>query len=141
MRIYVPPTDDQPDFDLSEVAAIVAKVSEESYEGNIKIESSRQISKTSVRVTLTVINPRGKGARRSASDLPLTAACWHVFRDVIKAVYEAHPDARVNTGTARYVSAEHFRVSGDATGTLPVGSADHRIPVAAACECERNQSA
>lgn len=137
MRIYVPPPGGDFSFSVADMAALVERVSTEKYGGNVRILSSRQISRTNLRITLTVRNPNGRGARVTPGGFHLQAACWHVYRDVLAALYDAYPDARVNTGTARYISREHFLASGDATGQLPVGLPGQQIPAVKACDCER----
>lgn len=79
------------------------------YGGNIILKGDiTRKSKTRFSLGLRADSSFAKGARRSPySDRRGPWACWHVFRDFSRLVFEMNSDARISTVMARYTS-ENF---------------------------------
>ena len=77
-----------------------------------------------------------KGARRSWSGRRLKATCWHGFRDVFLALFEACPDARVTTAMADYRGKVDFEAKYLATGSRMTEAGGKRTPYRLLCDCE-----
>jgi hypothetical protein len=115
---------------------IVKDVSCKSWNSNVIVRDSRDESNSRgarCRMTLRVEDSSGPGARESASGRRTVAACWHVVRDVLRAVYEYNPDVRVVSGLGErddngkfrptvYKNSAHFEDTFPATGAINVGS-------------------
>lgn len=110
-----------------QLRAVVDQVSRDHYGGNIMVDwersSPRLLNQRGTRFRGRVLarSSRGPGARRSWSGRRLTAACWHVFRDVIREALRQYPDAAFRTSMARYTAA-NFEDTYPATGYRNVGS-------------------
>jgi hypothetical protein len=105
-------------------AAIVADVSIRKYNGNVVLPgrgrpAALNQAGTRFRTRVIVSDSRGPGARRTPSGRRQPAACWHVFRDVIRETLAAYPDTVLRTGLARYDTATFeltYRETGRRTG-------------------------
>lgn len=123
-------------IDENTLSDIVAKVSADKWGGNVIVKDSCDESNSRgprARMTLRVVRSDGPGARESASGRRTIGACWHVVRDVLRAVYEHNPNVRVVSGlSARsadgkrrptvYKNSAHFEDTFPATGRINVGS-------------------
>ena len=108
------------------------------YEGNVRFKNGPDAvnSKgTGHRLTLTVNKSAGPGGRRSATGRKVAAACWHVHREFMRAVYRRAPEAVIITALARYEDAQDFEEKFTATGHGNIGSAAHPQSMRNACEC------
>ena len=78
---------------VADFEAIVQQVSEQHYDGNVVPEwrkyragapSLLNAKGTRFRGRVVVMDSSGSGARRSWTGRRMPAACWHVFRDVVR---------------------------------------------------------
>jgi hypothetical protein len=129
-----------------ELAAIVQRVSDEQYDGNISVGEGTQgawrtVGKRvqHVRFTLRVNSSKAPGHRRSASPFGpsrrLIAACWHAHRDVMAAIFEAHPEARLKTSLADYRGGEDFEDAFPGTYYAQIGAPIAPVYMGEACDC------
>lgn len=77
---------------------------------------------------------RSKVKRSMGRERHIPALCWHGFRDVLQAVFERYPNARIDTAMAKYIGLEGFMEKYPATGLRNVGS--QMFPVQAREECD-----
>ena len=122
-----------------EFDAIVRHVSEARYERNVMCNDPRpsglNAAGTRFRQRVIVASSRGAGARRSWSGRRMPCACWHVFRDVVRATLAAHPAVTFRTSLAYYTS-DNFEATYPATGTVNVGSMGQPAYLPDLCECD-----
>jgi hypothetical protein len=85
--------------------------------------------------TLTVVDSRKQGARRGRSGRRIAAACWHAYRDFIRACF-AEGATRVKSCRADWTSLDNFEDTYEATGDANMGSMFEPLCYADACECE-----
>jgi hypothetical protein len=122
-------------------ACVVRDVSNTRYDGNVRVDWGEwgpallNQAGTRFRGRVLVYSSRGKGARRSWSGRRLAAACWHVFRDVVREALARYPDAVITTSMARY-TAENFESTYPATGEVNVGSMFEPAYLPDLCECD-----
>lgn len=108
---------------LGDFCAITGDVSRRSYEGNVIVAPDAHWARRySVVARLRVSDSRGTGARTAPSGRHGPYACWHAHRDVLRALFEAHPDATVRTALAVYRGMEGFERDYPATEYRNVGS-------------------
>src|SRR3954462_706672 len=101
---------------LAEFERITERVSDAEYCGNVRVHpDARAVSGKSCQGRLYVANSRGPGARTSSSGRHGPYACWHAYRDVLQALFDAYPDARVRTGLANYIGRDGFESEYPAT--------------------------
>jgi hypothetical protein len=119
--------------------AIVWRVSETRYDENVTCDGLAPtkygrggVPRFNQRVI--VRSSRGAGARRSWSGRRMPCACWHVFRDVVRATLTAHPTATFRTRMAHY-TADNFESTYPATGCLNIGSLMQPAYMPDLCEC------
>lgn len=78
------------------------------------------------------------GQKRSASAFSnmrrVNAVCWHVYRDVLIALFDAHPAAKVKTAYAKYYGAEQFYALYPDTAHINVGSQVYPVSAAECCD-------
>lgn len=65
---------------------------------------------------------RVNGSRSSWSGRATRAACWHAYRDVLRAVFAEYPHAVVTTALARYEGAAGFESTYASTAYKNIGS-------------------
>ena len=130
-----------------DLATIVERVSAEQYGGNIRVGEGMQgrWSTQGSRVKrvlfgLRVNSSQGPGHRRSAGGLSqskrMVAACWHAHRDVMAAIFDAFPDARLKTSLADYRGAGDFREAFPETYYSNIGSMMFPCYMGDACDCD-----
>lgn len=79
------------------------------------------------------------GARRSAgSDRRGPWACWHANRDVMRAVFELNPDARIQTPLAVYRGAADFEAQYRSTGYRNIGNMFNPRTMPELCDCDNS---
>ena len=135
--------------ELGEFIRITNGISNLNYDGNIEVNPwSREIYRTledspRIQVSLTCKSSYGAGARRSRAyrfnpSKPrrrTTAVCWHGFRDVLLAVFERHPDARIVTGMADYRGLEGFENLYIPTSRVNIGPPADPVTYPELCDC------
>lgn len=124
-----------------EVTRITAVVSENLYGGNVMVDRfARDLATRNggFRGRIIVRDSSGQGSRRSSSGRRGPYACWHVFRDVLFAIFEAYPDAVVSTSVARYKGRTDFLDTYPGTRNHPVGSRAVPGTLGERCECDGN---
>lgn len=118
--------------------AIVRRVSSDRYDNNVMCYDPRPTrlnrAGTRFRQRVIVASSRGAGARRSWSGRRMPCACWHVFRDVVRATLAEHPTVTFRTSLAYYTSA-NFETTYPPTGWVNVGSAFQPATLPELCEC------
>ena len=65
---------------------------------------------------------RVPGSRHSWSGRATRAACWHAYRDAIRAVLTEYPNATVKTAMARYEGLDGFESTYPGTAFINIGS-------------------
>src|SRR5436189_6234094 len=105
------------------VVDTVERVGREHYAGNLTTESwAKALPETSRTrhggfsgriIARSSFEP---GARRAASGRRMPCVCWHGFRDVFIAIFQAYPDATIRTGLATYKGHADFLEKYPATG-------------------------
>ena len=105
------------------------------YGDNVRFKNGPDVQGTGHRLTLTVNKSAGPGGRRSATGRKVAAACWHVHRDFMRALYIQAPEAVIITALARYEGAQNFEEIFTATGHGNIGSAANPQCMRNACEC------
>lgn len=113
-----------------------------AYEGNVrfKLEPDAVNQKgTAHRLTLTVIRSANPGGRRSSTGRKVAAACWHVHRDFMKALYGMTPEATIKSALAFYRGVKDFEANFEDTGKHNMGSAFEPCAVRNACECDDDE--
>lgn len=139
------------------IRAIVERVSAERYGGNVRIHrDAGPISRITVETTergggemwmngygfkgrIDVHSSKVIGARRSASGRRINAACWHAFRDCIRAILTQYPHAIVSTGMARYEGLAGFERVYPETANANIGSLFAPRFMPDLCECEDSE--
>lgn len=94
---------------------IVKRVSEDQYDGNVIVRAdARELGPHRFVGGLAVESSHGPGARRSWTARRTRAACWHVYRDVLAALFAQYPDAVVHTPNGPILRP--VRIPGRVTG-------------------------
>lgn len=121
-------------LDAHGIAALAERVSEEQYDGNLTVESEPTRGRT-VRVKLGTADSYAHGSRRSWSGRHGRWACWHAFRDVLTAIFNADPDATVRTSMTTYRGARGFLANYPGTADQNVGSLMQPAYMPELCDC------
>lgn len=120
---------------VDEFRSAVRSVSEQ-YGGNVIIHAdAKATSSRSSRGRVVVRDSRGPGARRSWSGRRGPWACWHVYRDVLTELFDAHPEAKVRTSLATYDGEDGFNQNYPATAYKNVGSMVAPAYMPELCDC------
>lgn len=114
---------------------IVAEVAVNYYEDNITFKRLEQITKNCIIFTLTVEDTKRPGYRRGPSGRKVAAACWHAHRDIMQAIFDQFPHARLISTMARYNGAGDFERNFRKTGQQNVGSMFAPLYMMEACDC------
>ncbi len=123
----------------SQLTDIVRTVSADQYDGNVIFDREPETLGSRViwvHFTLRTKSGHGAGSRRSASGRRMAKACWHAHRDVMQALFDAYPDAVLQTALAKYTGAQSFADTFESTGDGNVGSMAQPLPMRDACECD-----
>lgn len=125
---------------------IVEKVGAADYFDNLAFELSSQQSSTRFRGRVVPkrasVAPKtpAPGARLSGNYLSgqrcVKAACWHVFRDVLMALFTEFPNARVYTSMATYKGMDGFQANYLPTRYQNIGSMMYPVTMPELCDCE-----
>lgn len=110
----------------TDVERLVDTISRARYAGNLTC-SARDDGHTrqglpKVRFTLAVADSFGPGARTAASGRHMPKASWQAHYAVMGALYDADPQAVLQTALTTYRDRDHFLRSAEATGDRNVGS-------------------
>jgi hypothetical protein len=93
-----------------------------TYGGNLSVQDdSHSISSNSC-VARVVAKSRENGARTSWTGRNGPYACWHAYRDVLRACFDINPDAKIYTTLARYKGSQGFEETYPSTAYNNVGS-------------------
>lgn len=80
-------------------------------------------------------DPAPYGRRSYDGGRRINAVCWHGFRDFLRALLTAQPDAKVRTAWARYDGLAGFEAGFRATGARNIGSQARPCRADQACDC------
>ena len=114
---------------------IVTRVSSESYDLGVIFAREPEWRGRWLHFTLRTVNGSSQGARRTNSGRKLAKACWHAHRDVMRAIFDAFPDAELVTMLAVYNGADNFNALFQETGKYNLGSTANPCRADSACEC------
>ena len=103
------------------VQDITALVSADIYNGNV-YAAQTWARGSRVRFTLKTRDSDAFGSRRSWSGRRMKKASWEAFRDVLRAILKAHPDAVIRTSMATYRGLEGFESTYRSTAYKNIGS-------------------
>lgn len=121
---------------LEDFERIVKEISAVCYDGNVIVEQEAHAqSPRRFTARLRTKSSRGSGARMSWSGRHIPAACWHAYRDVLEALFEEYPQARVRTAMAVYKGKEGFRANYPYTAYKNIGSMMQPAYMPDLCEC------
>lgn len=145
--------------EFAKVAAIIAKVSAETYGGNIIVhQDASPISKRTADRETMVVNgymraidsnvngygfkgriigatSSGMGTRKSWSGRRGPWACWHAYRDVMRAIFAEYPHAVITSAMARYEGSDGFENTYPATANRNIGSMASPAYASDLCDC------
>ncbi len=125
---------------FEQVQAIVARESDLRYGGNVRLHAdARPLHANAMRGRIDVHDSKGPGARRSASGRRGPYACWHAYRDMLRAIFAEAPNARVKTGMARYEGSEGFEDTYPHTANINIGSMFAPAYMPELCECDDSE--
>ena len=125
--------------EFSRVCEIITRISNERYAGNVIVHqdaSPAGIGNYGFKGRIIGISSSGMGVRRSWSGRRMNAACWHAFRDCIRAILTEYPNAVVTTAMARYEGLSGFERVYPDTAYSNVGSLFSPVCMPDLCECE-----
>jgi hypothetical protein len=121
---------------LAEFTEVVDRISRETYDGNVIVESNAHDAGNNRCVArIKVKDSSGTGSRRAVSGRRMAAACWHAYRDVIHAVLEAYPNAKIDTGMEKYHGMSEFLRLYPDTANKNIGNMYQSIFMPDMCEC------
>jgi hypothetical protein len=127
---------------FEEVSKIIARVSAENYAGNVIVhQDASPIGKSGYGYRGRIIGREtaGEGTRNSWSGRRGPWACWHAYRDVIRAVLTTYPHATVTTAQARYSGLGGFEDTYPHTADINVGSAAQPAYMPDLCTCDDDE--
>lgn len=111
------------------------------YGGNLKPYTLCRVNGKTLTLTLRVKDTSGPGARRAAKNggkgRRLIAVCWHAHRDVMLAIFNVNPDARITTMLADYRGIDSFLHHHLNTASRNVGCMAKPARYAQLCDCPR----
>jgi hypothetical protein len=105
-----------------------------AYKGNLQFNYVEP-HRNHVQFTMRVRNSHGKGARLGHTGRHIVAACWHGHRDLMRAIFEKHPNARLVSAQAVYNGKSDFLNKFESTGYKNIGSIMQPLYYHNACEC------
>lgn len=120
-----------------ELSAIMTRVSEDYYGGNLtfELEDLNGVRRNRFRFKMGATSGK-PGSRKSWTGRRGPWACWHSFRDVLAAIFIADPDALIRTGMATYKGAHGFLDKYPETGDRNVGSMVAPAYYGDLCDCD-----
>lgn len=121
---------------LAEFTEVVDRISRETYDGNVIVESNAHDAGNNRCVArIKVKDSHGTGSRRSANGRRMPSACWHAYRDVIHAVLAEYEGARVDTVLDKYHGMTEFLQRYPSTADRNIGSEFSPAYMPDLCEC------
>jgi hypothetical protein len=123
---------------FDQICAIVRDVSERHYDGNVIVHPDAHAlygNGNGMTGRLRTVTNDGPGARRSWSGRRGPTACWHAYRDALRAVLSADPTASVLTMLARYDGLTGFESTYPGTANLNIGSEMMPAYAPELCDC------
>ena len=124
-------------FSRCTMADVTAAVAKANAEGDYSLYFDfTSASGRSFRGRILPASSHDKGARRAASGRRVKAACWHAHRDVMLALFDAVPEAKVSTALATYVGRQSFLEQYGATRSTNHGSMMAPASYGDLCDCE-----
>ena len=105
------------------------------YDNNIKFKREPERIGNFLHFTLSVNDSSAIGGRISHSGRRVAALCWHGHRDVMRIIFEEHPEALLITAFARYEGLEGFMENYPDTGDRNIGSYHQPMAMQHACCC------
>lgn len=115
---------------------IVDNVSQEKYQGNVIFNRTPEQNGRSLVFTLRCNDSKGPGHRIGRSGRRMVSACWHVHRDVMQAIFDVFPNARIKSSVADYRGTDDFERSFPDTYYKNIGSQIEPTYFGDACDCE-----
>ena len=106
----------------------------QSYDGNVIFNRFDTERNGKINFTLRVRDSKGPGARRSHTGRRIPAACWHVHRDFMTALFDLAPDAVLRSCRACYKGKAGFERDFPATGYANIGSMMQPLAYQDACD-------
>lgn len=121
---------------------IVENVSKTIYGGNVALNISGKKGNF-INFRLGVKSTKGdvKGYRIGMTGRKISAACWHVHRDVMKAIFKQYPGAILVTAFIRYDGQDDFLNKFEKTGQTNAGSMMQPIAYQDLCNCHLGTTA
>ena len=108
----------------NELNQALYNINSDQYDQNITFKRFPEKQGNFIFFTLTVKNSKNAGSRRSHMGRRIAAACWHVHRDLFKAIYKINPDSIIVTCQERYNNEQDFLDSINAMGIILVDEND-----------------
>ena len=107
-----------------DIRDVVAKLNASDYDGNVVIERLETLNRKDSRhaLKLGTADSRKHGSRRAGSGRHGKWLCWHGFRDVVRAIMDVNPDAKVRSAAAVYDGSVGFERVYPSTAETNVGS-------------------
>jgi hypothetical protein len=143
-------------FTTTELFATVERVSAERYGRNVQVDTfssdrNDQVERFKLRTVASGDGKRGgtcaPGARRSAPPAyaggtarRTVSACWHAHRDILRALFQAHPQATIISAMARYEGLAGFEATFPDTAWKNIGSIARPAYMPDLCECDDDGS-
>jgi hypothetical protein len=118
-----------------QLKTIVNNISYGAYDGNVIFNRDPDTIGNFHHFTLRVKDSSGPGARQSARGRKTVSACWHVHRDIMRAIFGAFPDAILVSALARYDGKAGFLADFAETGNINVGSMLEPRRMRDCCNC------
>jgi hypothetical protein len=121
------------------VQSLIEKVSTDKWDGELLLHPDAKPLNAGTlygfQGRLVAVNSRSRAARCSWSGRRLNAACWHAWRDAIRAVLTEYPDAVVKTSQARYDGLRGFEATYPNTAGINIGSLAAPAYMPELCSC------
>lgn len=126
---------------FAQLCEIVVNVSDMHYGGNLKLHNDSRPRGGNIMWRLSTYSSSGPGARRTANNRRSCNACWHAHRDVMQAIFEIAPNARITSALATYKGIDEFNAKYMSTSSHNVGSAYQPAHFGNLCDCGSHVSA
>ena len=125
------------DLSYDELDAIMTRVSDEHYGGNLTfdLEDLHGVRRNRFRFKMGATSGK-PGSRTSWTGRRGPWACWHAFRDVLAGIYIADPNALIRTGMETYKGAQDYLDKYELSADRNVGSMVAPAYYDELCECD-----
>ena len=101
----------------------------QKFENNIKFKAIEQKTKNTIQFTLTVIDSKKPGSRRSAEGRRIAAACWHVHGYFFEYLFLKYDNIKISAGPLT------MKNNNDNWQDRNIGSNFSPLMFSQACEC------